>query len=141
VRQAAINFYLECDGGFLNRQPRPTPRADRLNLVNQLKTRGVTITASLMARSLAHSWHEYLGHEAVELTAAENKSFILKPRGYFGIKASAFGYELMLPDARNTRVMIPHNIGYTLMSLSRELSRRETKFREQPPDYTQFKGR
>lgn len=134
TRHSAINFYMKYGGGFANPKPLPI-NTNKLDMINNLKSHGIPITASLMARSLDHRWLQYLGHETIALEAADqlsNLPLIIKPQGYFGIKASAFGYELMLPNARNTRIMISRDIGYTLMSLSRELSRRETKFTEQP---------
>ncbi|HWY33503.1 MAG TPA: hypothetical protein VNX68_02580 [Nitrosopumilaceae archaeon] len=136
TRQSAINYYLRYNGGFANSKPNNSN--DRLTQINLLASRGIPVTASLMARSLAHQWRQFLAHESVLFdtgaasTENSNLPLILKPQGYFGIKASAFGYELLLPNAKNTRIMISRAMGYTLMSLSRELSRRETKYTDQP---------
>jgi hypothetical protein len=132
VRQTAVEFYLHNQGEFATAKPQPMAREHRLALTNLLVRRGVVINASLMARSLNHQWRQYLGHDTVALATVQATSMplIIRPQQYFGIRASAFGYELLLPDARNSRIMVPSHIGYTLMSLSRQLSIRETKYRD-----------
>lgn len=90
------------------------------------------VSANLMARSLNHEWFEYLGHSTLQFedyTKSTTLPLVLQPNGFFGLRGSAFGYNLMLPNARNTQIMVSSDIGYTLLSLSRRLSRRETKYR------------
>lgn len=129
VRQRTVRRYLTKNGKFTDL---PTTASDRLLIANALSTQGIVVTANLMARSLDHQWRQYLGTATISFDDfSENvtEPLILRKNNYFGIKPHAtLGYELMLPTNRNTRIVLPLDTGYTLISLSRELSRRETKF-------------
>jgi len=135
VRSHAVNWYWDHGGRFVNLQPPPQLiSAERAPVIKNILARnGIPMTASLMARSLQHQWREYLGHTAVLIEPPEDASgttSIIKPGGFFGIKAVTNGYNLLLPTAQNTNFLIPYLTGYSLMTLSRELSLREMKFRD-----------
>jgi hypothetical protein len=134
-RVQAIAWYYNMGGRFIN--TRPASQFADTNLTqevkNTLSTRGVELTANLMQHSLSYQWREYLGHTKVVIQPPNDASpkmpCEIAANDLFGIKADVGGYSILFPDATNTRFTIPHLAGYALISLSRALSRRETKFR------------
>jgi hypothetical protein len=135
TRSYAVNWYWDHGGRFVNlRPPAQLTNPETAPVIkNMLARNRIPITASLMARSLQHQWREYLGHSAVIIEPPEDASgqpATIKPGGFFGIKAVTNGYNLLLPTAQNTNFLIPYLTGYSLMTLSRELSLREMKYRD-----------
>jgi hypothetical protein len=128
VRQRTVRRYLAKAGKFTN-LPEIIP--NRLLIINALRSQGIEITANLMIYSLDYQWRQYLGRSTIAFDDfAKNavEPLILRNNNYFGVKASALGYQVMLPTSRKVTIAVPLAIGYTLISLSRPLAPREKKF-------------
>ena len=135
ARSHTVNWYWDHGGRFINTLlPSQLVDTKQASIIkNILATNGIEINASLMARSLQHQWREYLGHTDLVINPPNDGSgspVIIKPNGFFGMKPKTGGYDILLPNAQNTTFTVPHLTGYSLLTLSRELSLREMKFRD-----------
>lgn len=140
VQYRAVRRYLRQEGRF--RLKANDPPVDRITLANALSIRGIEIKASLLTRSLDHQWRQYVGVSTISfqdfmpssetIGAIGANRYMLHRDGYFGWRKAGdgLGIEVILPTAASQRIIVPSAEAYTLISLSRELSRREIRFRD-----------
>jgi hypothetical protein len=122
--EQAIAAFLNYDGKLYGIKPEP------------VDAENAPVTATLLTISQSHNWRQYLGAEPIQLTGSEPTKLdlpallTLKPQDLFGVVATPYNYNVLIPNAQATQINVPRLSGYALMAMSRELSRREVHYTE-----------
>jgi len=129
-RSAAVKWYCENGGKFNHDYTGPSDLSHTKALIANVFNTKHLISASLMAHGLQYQWREYLGTKSCRILVAKDEELVIARNGFFGINPIASGYQILTASNAERPKIIPSLVGYALLSLSRELSRRETKFND-----------